>query len=224
MFVAVERLLIKLRQPASRAAELIALGHRVRAELVSVADDEERALAKELRARKLDVAAELAAASACGSCASGYPQPMGCHAGGACCSGVTAHIFDDDELAALVLAGTRPRDLTPPPRADEHAGCAFRAADGCTLAVAHRPARCVHYTCNALRRELHARGRLGATELSLAALDRAMQRFAVIHRARTDRDMLASIAEAVAETSSSRRAGEAGAIPAGRAVCADRPS
>jgi hypothetical protein len=209
MFVAVERLLIKLRQPASRADELIALGRRMRTELASVADDDERALAEELRARKLDVAAELDAVSSCGNCARGYPQPMGCHAGGACCGGVTAHVFDDDELAALVLAGTRPRDLTPPPRAHEHAGCAFRAADGCTLAVAHRPARCVHYMCNALRRELHARGRLDAIEPSLAALDRAMRRFAVAHRARTDRDVLTSIAEAVARNSSSTGVGQA---------------
>ncbi|HUJ63126.1 MAG TPA: hypothetical protein VLX92_31730 [Kofleriaceae bacterium] len=200
MFVAVDRLLVKLRQPASRADELIALRERVRAELAGVADAEERAVADELRARKLDVAAELDGVASCGSCARGFPWPMGHHAGGACCGGVTAHVFDDDELAALVQAGTRPRDLAPPARSHDHAGCAFRAADGCTLAIAHRPARCVHYTCDALRRELHARGRLDAIEPKLDALGRAMRRFAALHRARTDRDVLAAIARAVARS------------------------
>jgi hypothetical protein len=200
VFVAVERLLIKLRSPAPRADELIALRERMRAELASVAGDDERALAEQLRASKLAVAAELAAVSSCGSCASGYPHPMGCHAGGACCAGITAHIFDDDELAALVLAGTRAHDLEPPPRSDEHAGCAFRASDGCTLAVEHRPARCVHYMCDALRRELHARGGLDALVPELDALDRTMRRFAAVHRERADRDVLASIADAVARS------------------------
>jgi hypothetical protein len=200
VFVAVERLLVKLRNPASRADELIALGDRVRAELGRVPVDEERELASELRARKLEVAAALEGVSSCGSCATGFPKPMGCHDGGACCGGVTAHVFDDDELAGLVLGGTRARDLTPPPRTDEHAGCAFRAAEGCTLAVAHRPARCVHFACDGLRRELHARGRLDALEPKLDALRAVMRRFAEVHRARTDRDVLASIADAVAGT------------------------
>lgn len=197
MLIAAERLLIKLRQPASRADELIALRRRVRAEVAGAADDEERALAVAVRARKLDVAAELHAVSSCGSCASGQPWPVGHHAGGACCSGVTADLFDDAELAALVHAGTRAHDLTPPARAHAHAGCAFRAGDGCTLEIAHRPARCIHYVCDTLRRELHARGQLDTIETQLAELNAAMQRFTAVHRARADREVLAPLVDAI---------------------------
>ena len=199
MFVAVERLLIKARQPASRADELIALRGRVRAELAGGAEDEERALAAEVRARKLDVAAATAQVSSCGKCAAGQPWPVGHHAGGACCAGVTADLFDDAELAALVHAGTRADDLTPPQRAHAHAGCAFRAAHGCTLELAHRPARCVHYMCNTLRREVHARGQLDAIEAKLDELNGAMQRFTAAHRARADREVLAPLLDAIAQ-------------------------
>jgi hypothetical protein len=197
MFVALERLLVKVRQPAARADQLIELRRRVRAERACVPDDEERELAVELRARKLEVAAELDAVTSCSSCGLGMPRPFGHHAGGACCSGVTANVFDDSEVASLVHAGTSARHLTPPARTNEPAGCAFRGAGGCSLAVAHRPARCVHFTCGTLRRELHARGRLDAIETKLDALDHAMRRFAAVHRARADRDVVTSIVDAV---------------------------
>jgi hypothetical protein len=191
MLIAARHLLIKLRQPGSRAAELIALHRRIGHERSAGAD--ERALAAEVHARKLEVAAELAGVTSCGTCARGFPPPMGAHEGGACCSGGTADLFDDAELAALVHAGTRARDLVPPPREHAHAGCAFRGETGCTLEVAHRPARCVHYTCDALKRELHARGRLDAIEPMLDALAAARARFAAAHKARTDRDVLAPL-------------------------------
>jgi hypothetical protein len=197
VLIAAERLLLKLRQPASRADELIALRRRLRAELATTADDDERALAEVVRTRKLAVVAELDAVSSCGTCAIGQPLPIGHHAGGACCAGVTADLFDDPELAALAHAGTRPGDLVPPTRSDAHAGCAFRAADRCTLEVTHRPARCVHYVCLTLRRELHTRGQLDAIEAKLAELDRAMQAFTAAHRARTDRDVLAPLIDAL---------------------------
>ncbi len=196
MLIAVERLLIKIRQPASRADELIEVRRRLRDELASDVDDEERALARDVHARKLSVSAELDAVASCATCATGQPWPGGHYDGGACCSGVTAVLFDDNELAALAHAGTRPRDLTPPH--DDHAGCAFRGARGCSLAVAHRPARCVHYVCDTLRRELHDRGRLDTVEAKLAELDRAMQRFTAVHRARVDRDVLAPLIDAIA--------------------------
>jgi hypothetical protein len=198
VLVAVERLLLKVRQPASRAGELIALRRRARAELAGVPDDEERVLAATVRARKLDVAGELRAVASCSSCAGGQPWPIGGYAGGACCSGVTAELFDDAELAALVHAGTRARDLTPPSGGDAHAGCAFRGAHGCALEVEHRPARCIHYICTALRRELHARGQLDAVEAKLDSLNRDMQRFTAAHRARTDRDVLVPLLDAIA--------------------------
>jgi len=196
VLVAAERLLIKVRQPASRAGELIELRRRVRAER-GHADDGERALAREVHEAKLAVAAAVGAVSSCGSCASGQPWPVGAHAGGACCSGKTEDLFDGAELAALVGAGTRARDLVPPPHAHPHAGCAFRRADACSLPLEHRPARCVHYVCNTLRRELHARGQLDVVEDKLAALNAAMQRFTGAYRARADREVLAPLVAAL---------------------------
>ncbi len=52
MLIAVERLLIKLRQPASRAHELISVRRRLRAELASGPDAEERVLAQAVLEQK----------------------------------------------------------------------------------------------------------------------------------------------------------------------------
>jgi hypothetical protein len=139
MFVPVERLVMRLRQPASRAAEVAALRRRLRVARASTVADDERALAAEVAGAKLAVAAGLGSVTSCGSCAARQPWPVGGFAGGACCAGVTADIFDDRELAALAGAGTRPRDLRPPAGRDAHAGCAFRGAEACSLALAHRP-------------------------------------------------------------------------------------
>ncbi|MCB9521411.1 MAG: hypothetical protein H6708_31550 [Kofleriaceae bacterium] len=203
MLIAVERLLIRLRQPSARADELIALRRRLRDERAATIDADERALAREVHDRKLAVVAELRAVTSCGSCAAGQPWPVGHHAGGACCAGDTASLFDDRELAALAHAGTGPGDLVAPREAP--AGCAFRAATGCTLAVRHRPARCVHYVCTTLRRELHRRGQLDAVEARLAALDGAMQRFAAARAARLDRETVAPLVEALTAASAARR-------------------
>src|ERR1043165_1170257 len=205
MFVRVERLLARLRQPTSRADELISLRERVRAELTSAhVTDEERALARDVHAKKLAVAAALYDVKSCSSCASGEPFPVGAYAGGACCSGVTAELFGDPELAVLVHAGTRARDLEPPPRTDEHAGCAFRGAHGCSLDVEHRPSRCVHYLCGELRRELQKRGRLAEIEAKLAQLSAAMADFTPVQAARRDREVLAPLIAAL-EAAAPRR-------------------
>lgn len=197
MFVPVERLVMRLRQPASRAAAVAALRQRLRGERASAVADDERALAAEVARVKLAVAAAIGSVASCGSCAAHQPWPVGGFAGGACCAGVTADLFDDHELAALARAGTRPRDLRPPAGRDAHAGCAFRGAESCSLALEHRPARCVRYVCDMLRAELHRRGRLDGVEAQLAELDRAMQAFAAVHRARQDREVLAPVIEAV---------------------------
>jgi hypothetical protein len=198
VLIAVERLLIKVRQPRSRADELIALRRRLRHERARPVAEDQRALAHDVRDRKLAVAAELHSIASCRTCATGAPWPRGGYDGGDCCAGVTADLFDDNELSALAHAGTRPRDLTPPAGADTHAGCAFRGPRGCTLEVEHRPGRCVHYLCDTLRRELHARGRLDAIELKLADLNRTMQRFVAVHQAGLDLDILAPIIDAIA--------------------------
>jgi hypothetical protein len=197
VLIAVERLLIKLRQPRSRAAELIELRARLRAERAADADPEERTLAAAILVQKQAVSAALQNVTSCSSCAKGQPWPTGHHAGGACCAGKTEILFDEHELAALVHAGTRAADLTPP--REDHAGCAFRGSHGCTLELAHRPARCVHYICNTLRREVHDRGQLDALEANLGELDRLMQRFTAVHQARLDREVIAPLIDAIAK-------------------------
>ena len=201
MLISVERLLIKLRQPAPRADELIDLRRRLRDEVASEADEEERQLAHAVHARKLEVSAEVRAVSSCGSCAIRLPWPLGGYDGGACCSGVTAELFDDTELAALAQTGTRTRHLVPPPRTDAQAGCAFRGSRGCTLEVAHRPSRCVQYVCDTLRHELHDRRELDVIEAKLVGLHYARQRFSSVHQARRDREVLAPLIAAIAAAS-----------------------
>ncbi|HKE19321.1 MAG TPA: hypothetical protein VKB80_30805 [Kofleriaceae bacterium] len=198
MLIAAERLLIKVRQPRSRADELIALRTRLRVERARDVDADERTLARDVLASKLAVAAELHGVRSCATCATGRPWPRGVHDGGDCCSGVTAELFDDDELAALARAGTRARDLVAPRGADAHAGCAFRGPHGCSLDVAHRPGRCVRYLCGTLRGELHAGGRLDGALARLAQLDAAMQAFVAVRRARLDREVIAPILDAIA--------------------------
>ena len=197
MLIAAERLLVKLRQPASRADELNAVRARLREELAADVSEEERSLARTVLARKLAVSEQLREVSSCRSCATGQPWPRGHYDGGDCCSGVTADLFDDNELAALAHAGTHPHHLSPPRRRDGHAGCAFRGPHGCTLDVAHRPGRCVHYLCDTLRRELHSRGQLDVIEARLAELNQDMQRFVAVHKARRDREVLGPIIEAI---------------------------
>jgi hypothetical protein len=196
MLIAAERLLIKLRQPASRAAELIELRRRLRAELASGASEDEHALAREVHAAKLAVVAELRDIRSCASCSTGQPWPNGHYSGGDCCCGVTNEVFDDHEVGALAHAGTRARDLVPP--RDEHAGCSFRGARGCSLEVEHRPARCVHYVCDVLRHELHDRGRLDTIEAKLGELNQAMQRFTAARKVRLDEQVVGPLIEAIA--------------------------
>ena len=196
MLIPVARLLLRVRQVPSRAEELLALRQRLRGEQAARVGDEERATAIEIRALKVRISAALREVSACTSCATGRRRPRGAFPGGDCCSGVTADLFSDDEVAALARAGTRPRHLRAP--RTEHAGCAFRGATGCTLTPADRPQRCVHYICNLLRRELRARGELAAIDLLLAELQRQMRRFVTLRSARLDDEILAPLEEALA--------------------------
>jgi hypothetical protein len=195
VLIAVERLLIKLRQPASRAAELIELRRRVRAEPLE--DATEHALAAEVHAAKLAVVCALTEVTSCASCATGQPWPNGHYSGGDCCCGVTNEVFDDHEVAALAHAGTRARDLVA--AKGDHAGCAFRGERGCSLEVVHRPARCVHYVCDTLRHELHDRGQLDDIEAKLRGLNGAMQAFKVARLARIDREVADEIVDAIAQ-------------------------
>src|SRR4051812_50132915 len=106
---------MRVRQPASGAAEVAALRRRLRAEQASTVADDERALAAEVARGKLAVAAAIGGVASCGSCAVRQPWPVGGFAGGAGCAGGAAELFYDHQLAPLARAGPRPRGLRPPP-------------------------------------------------------------------------------------------------------------
>lgn len=205
MLIAAERLLVRIKHPASRAGELNALRARLREELgkSASADTAERALALRVLAGKRAISDSLHEVSSCRSCATGLPAPHGSYAGGACCGGVTAELFDDHEIAALALAGTRPHDLTPPAGGALHAGCTFRGPRGCTLDVAHRPGRCVLYVCETLSREVHRAGQLDRLEDMLSGLQRDMSELIAMHKARIDREVIAPLIAALEEYAAS---------------------
>jgi len=191
VLIPIERLLLRRRHVRTRADELITLHARVRAERSAKLGADERAAALELRARK----ARLASVSSCASCAVGKRGPRGVFAGGDCCTGVTADLFSDDEVAALAAAGTRAGDLRAP--RGEHAGCAFRGDVGCTLAAEDRPERCVSYMCTALRRELQGRDELAEVDAMIAELREAMARFTALRQERLADELIAPLEAAI---------------------------
>lgn len=195
MLIPIERLLLRARHLRTRADELIELHGRLRAARAQRTGDEERAAARELRALKVQISASLTSVTSCASCAVGKRLPRGAFAGGDCCSGVTADLFSDDEVAALAAAGTRPRDLRAPKRV--HAGCAFRGDQGCTLGAEDRPERCVSYMCSILRRELRTRGELAEADALTAELRTVMARFTALRSARLDDEILVPLEAAM---------------------------
>lgn len=188
--VKVGRLLAKVRQVPTRAEELASLKKRIAAAVKEKPDADEKAAAQEVLAAKLALAEATGEVSSCATCAKGKPMPRGAYDGGDCCSGVTADLFDDPALAALVQTGTRMKDLVAPHEA--HVGCAFRGPVGCTLEVDHRPAVCVRYFCQGLRRELHRGGKLDEIEKKIEALDHAVMRHTMIRAERLDREIFES--------------------------------
>jgi hypothetical protein len=176
VLIPVQRLIDGLRHPQSRAEEAAALRRRLAAAPgpgVASAEEVEAALA--LRRLKVELSAAFGAPSSCRGCARGHPLPHGRWSGGHCCSGRTAEIFSDAEVAALRLSGTTPARLTLPPPSD-HAGCAFRGPEGCSLEPGDRPALCAQYVCRDLEAELRERGDLGAIKALRAALRATVER------------------------------------------------
>jgi hypothetical protein len=196
VFVAIDRLLVRLRHVPSRAAELTEVRDRLRAERRAVPSDEERAAALEVRRIKRAMSAGGGAVTECSRCATGLPGPGGAFTGGYCCSAATADLFNADEVALLAQGGTRLADL-PAPRS-QHAGCAFRGETGCTLHAEDRPAICVRFHCLELRRELHRHGRLDMVEKLEVELEAAYRTFIHLRAARLDREELAQLLADVA--------------------------
>jgi hypothetical protein len=176
MLIAARYLVDRLRQPRSRADEIASVRRRLTAQPApSEANDEEIALARELRRLREELTAAVGAVNACSGCARGRSLPHGRWNGGQCCGGRTEDIFTDDELAALRLSGTTPARLAPPH--DDHAGCAFRGATGCSLEVADRPNLCVRYICRELEAELRQRDSFPQAKTLARALGDTFTRF-----------------------------------------------
>lgn len=174
MLITARQLVARLRQPRSRSDEVRDLRRRLVRARRQLTDDQRRE-GRALRRLREELAAAAGTIDACSGCARGCSQPAGRWDGGHCCSGNTAHLFCDDEVAALAAGGTRPGQLAGPH--GDHAGCAFRGATGCSLSVANRPSRCVLYLCRDATRELHAAARLDHVEALAAQLSAAHARF-----------------------------------------------
>jgi hypothetical protein len=176
VLLAARHLVDRLRHPRSRADDLLALRRRfAEAEGPAEATPDEVAAAAELRRLRVELSAALAGVSSCSGCAAGHPLPHGRWRGGHCCGCRTEQVFTDDEVAALRLSGTTPGRLSPP--ISDHAGCAFRGPEGCSLDVADRPSLCVRYVCRELEDELRERGDLAAIKALSTAIARTLERF-----------------------------------------------
>ena len=156
VLIPVRDLVRRLRQPRSRTLEVATVRRRIEDVRGEFASDDVVALARELRTLRAEVLAAFDGVHACGGCGRGRSLPHGRWDGGFCCGGRTEGVFDDHEVAALALGGTRPRDLQPP--GDDHAGCAFRGPTGCSLHAHDRPNLCVRFACRELEAELRASG------------------------------------------------------------------
>jgi hypothetical protein len=186
MLLAARHLVDRLRQPRSRADELLAVRARLVAQsTASEASDEEISLARELLRLRGELTAALGDVRACSGCARGHALPHGRWDGGQCCGGETDAIFTDDELGALRLSGTTPARLRPP-RSD-HAGCAFRGPAGCSLDVADRPNLCVRYVCRELGAELVESGASTPAKALARDLGSTFDRFVRARAARLER-------------------------------------
>jgi hypothetical protein len=184
VLIAAHHLVDRLRHPRSRADEVLAVRRRLMAQTApSDASDEELALARDLRRLREELSQALAGVSACGTCARGHALPHGRWSGGQCCGGHTEGVFTDDELAALRLSGTTPSRLVPP-RSD-HAGCAFRGPEGCSLDVADRPNLCVRYVCRELDGELRELGSVTSVKAIARELGTTFDRFSRVRAYRS---------------------------------------
>jgi hypothetical protein len=182
VLIAAAHLVDRLRHPRSRADEAALVRRRLAAARAEDASAEERELALELRRLREALAAAFSAVESCGGCARGHPLPHGRWHGGHCCGGRTEGVFTDDEVAALGLGGTAPSHLVLP--SGDHAGCAFRGPEGCSLAAADRPGICARFICRELEGELRERGDLRAIKATAAALGKAFERFRRVRAAR----------------------------------------
>jgi hypothetical protein len=175
MLLPVAALLRSLRGKSARDREVGEVRRRIAKARRTKTSDEARALAMELRELRPKVLEAFDGVSSCASCARGRPEPHGHWRGGFCCGGKTGGVFDDDEVAALALGGTRPKDLRAP--GGDHAGCAFRGPTGCSLHPADRPNLCVRFVCRELEGELRDSGRWAEVRALTRRLEQTFAKF-----------------------------------------------
>lgn len=185
MLISAAYLVDRMRQPRSRADEARLLRQRLFAQPTAErVSPEEAGLARELRSLREEMSRAIGEVQACRTCAKGHPPPHGHFEGGHCCGLETHDAFNDDEMAALRQAGTVVANLRLP-RGD-HAGCAFRGPQGCSLTAPNRPNLCLRYVCPDLARELGARGDLDAIEAIGTRMETTYLRFITLRRERLD--------------------------------------
>ncbi len=183
----------RVRHPRSRAEVL----REVRAKLAAETDPPraspaERRLAGELLELRAAMHEALGEVESCGGCAAGHPLPFGRWQGGHCCGTDTHTLFSREELAALKLSGTTPGHLVAP-RSD-HAGCAFRGPEGCSLDAAHRPNLCVRFLCRELSRELRDRGGRPKLRALSKQIEETFACFVAAREARLEDELLEELA------------------------------
>jgi len=153
--------------------------------------DEEQRLARQMRAMREQITAQMGSVEACARCAvsrghPGDPWPLG-----DCCTGEPGIVFDETELAALRGAGTRPRHLRWGRTAGR--GCPHCGPRGCRLPPRHRANRCLWYLCPELCRELHALGRLATVEQACQQLAGLFQRYSALRQQRLEETFCANL-------------------------------
>lgn len=172
-------LIQRITQPATRAHAIHRVRRRMQGTRTNVSGHE-RELARRMRDTRREILEAMGEVEACKTCNARRGEAREEWAGGHCCGGECEKLFTPEEVASLVLAGSKPRRLRPPSGDVEHLGCAFRGHTGCTLAVEERPNVCVRYLCRDLKKELALRGDLADIEALNAVLKQDFDVFSTL--------------------------------------------
>ena len=176
----------QLKYEPSQAKELLSLRQHITKCKKETFDTQEQILAKEMLQLRREITTLLNEQpnTACSTCAKRHPLPTSLWNGGLCCSGKTANLFSDDEVASLVASKIRKIVLTPP--SNKQAGCLFRGATGCSLSPDFRPNICIYYMCRDLSKELSLNNRFKTIHQKGEQLQKKFQEFQETRKTRQD--------------------------------------